>query len=276
MELSEARRRFAALVSQPQGAFRLAEGALLIAQEEYPELSVASCLARIDAMAETLKTELGFELDPQRLVARINVYLFDEQQFRGNVANYYDPRNSFLNEVLERRLGIPITLSVLYIEVGRQIGLPIVGIGMPGHFLIQYTAQPEPFWLDPFHRGQVLQHEDCQARLQEIYGQQLSWQDTYLQPISDHAILWRMLNNLKSIYIRQGDYRRALWVIDRILLLHPERPTEVRDRGLVHAQLGHLQDALDDLQRYLELFQEAPDVSMITRYITALRRQLES
>jgi regulator of sirC expression with transglutaminase-like and TPR domain len=276
MELSEIRRRFAALVSQPQGTFRLAEGALLIAQEEYPKLSVASCLERIDAMAETLKAQMGFELDPQRLVARINAYLFDEQQFRGNVANYYDPRNSFLNEVLDRRLGIPITLSVLYIEIGRQVGLPITGVGMPGHFLIRYTAQPEPFWLDPFHHGQVLQHEDCQARLHEIYGEQLTWQDTYLQPISDHAILWRMLNNLKSVYIRQDDYRRALGVIERILLLHPDLPTEVRDRGLVHAQLGRLQAALDDLERYLELFREAPDAAMITRYMATLRRQLRS
>lgn len=275
MEFSEARRRFAALMQQPQGAFRLAEGALLIAQEEYPELSVASYLARIDAMAETLKTQLGFELEPRRIVTQINTYLFEAQALRGNIANYYDPRNSFLNEVLDRRLGIPISLSVLYIEVGRQIGLPLVGVGMPGHFIVQYTVQPEPFWLDPFGGGQILRRQDCQDRLQQLYGQQLPWQDTYLQPVSDHAILWRMLNNLKSIYVQHGDYRRALWVIDRLLLLHPELPTEIRDRGFVHYQLGHLQAALHDLQHYLELSQEAPDASVITRYIAALRHRLE-
>ncbi len=275
MDIAEVRSRFAELVRLPQGEFRLAEGALLLAQEEYLDLSVPAQLARIDGFADTVRQRLGMELDPRQIVAMINTLLFDEEGFRGNQEDYYDPRNSFVNEVLERRLGIPITLSVLYIEMGRLVGLPIAGVGMPGHFIVQYTAQPEQFWIDPFDRGRVLTYEDCKARLQQLYGRQLPWRDAYLQAISDHDILRRMLNNLKMIYVRRNDYPRALRAIERILLITPELPTEVRDKGLVHYQLGHLQAALYDLQRYLELFHEAPDAPAIEKHIATLRRQLE-
>jgi regulator of sirC expression with transglutaminase-like and TPR domain len=275
MNIPEARRRFAALVDHDQEGFRLAEAALLIAQEEYANLDVTAYLTRINSIADTIKAQLALELDPMRIVQGINTQLFDELGFRGNQEQYNDPRNSFLNDVIERRLGIPITLSVLYIEIGRLVGLPIAGVGLPGHFIIKYTAQPEPFWIDPFNRGTVMTREDCQQLLQQFYGEKLPWNEAFLDPVSDHNILQRMLNNLKIIYARQGEHRRALSVIERILVLSPDLPYEIRDRGLVHYQLGHLQAALHDLQRYLELFQEAPDAVTITRHIDALRQQLE-
>jgi regulator of sirC expression with transglutaminase-like and TPR domain len=274
MDLSEVRRCFAALIARDQGAFRLAEGALLIAQEEYPGLDVEAYLRRLDAMAEVVSRRLGLEIDPHRIVAQINMYLFEEQGFRGNLDDYYDVRNSFLNDVLERKTGIPITLSVVYIELARQVGLPIVGVGMPGHFLVRYSAHPTVFWIDPFRRGQILSQEDCQHRLAEMYGQALAWSESYVQPVSDHAILQRMLYNLKAIYVHQGDHRRALGVVERLLLLRPDGLTEVRDRGLLQAQLGALEAALDDLQHYLQLSPEAPDAALITQHITALRRSL--
>jgi len=274
MDISEARRRFAALAERAQGEFRLAAGALLIAQEEYPGLDVEAYLQRLDAMAEAVSSHLGLEIDPQRIVAQLNTYLFDEQGFRGNVHDYYDARNSFLNDVLERKTGIPITLSVLYIELARQVGLPIVGVGMPGHFLVRYSAQPAVFWIDPFHRGQLLSQEDCQQLLERMYGQALTWNEAYIAPVSDHAILQRMLYNLKAIYVHQGDHRRALQVVERLLLLRPDGLTEVRDRGLLQAQLGSLEAALDDLQHYLQLSPEAPDAVLITRHITVLRQHL--
>lgn len=274
MEMPEARRQFAALVERGQDEFRLAEAALYIAQEEYPEISVQDYLNRIDAMAETVKAELGLELDPIRIVQEINTHLFETLGFEGNRERYYDPRNSFLNDVIDRCLGIPITLSVIYIEVGRLVGLPIAGVGMPGHFIVQYTAQPEPFWIDPFERGAMMTRDACVERLRKLYGEQLPWRDTYLEPISDHDILRRMLNNLKQNYAQQNDFHRTLSAIERILLVSPEMPSEIRDRGLVHYRLGHLQAALYDLQRYLELFQEAPDAAVISRHIATLRRQL--
>jgi regulator of sirC expression with transglutaminase-like and TPR domain len=275
MDVSEVRRRFTALIERPHGEFRLAEGALLIAQEEYPSLDMPAHLRRLDAMAEVVASRLGLEIDPQHIVAHINAYLFDEQGFRGNQEDYYDTRNSFLNEVITRKTGIPITLSVLYIELARQVGLPIVGISMPGHFLVRYSAQPTVFWIDPYYQGKILSREDCQQRLTDMYGQMLAWSDVYLQPVSDHAILQRMLYNLKAIYVQQGDQRRALRVVERLLLLRPDGLTEIRDRGLLQAQLGALEAALDDLQHYLQLSPEAPDASLITQHITTLRQHLQ-
>ncbi len=276
MRMPEARRRFAALIECPQGEFRLAEAALYLAQEEYPEMSVQAYLARIDKMAEAVKTELGLELDPVRIVQEINTHLFETLGFQGNREQYYDPRNSFLNDVIDRGLGIPITLSVIYIEVGRLVGLPIAGVGMPGHFIVQYTAQPEPFWIDPFERGTMMTRDTCVERLRSFYGEQVPWRDDFLAPISDHNILLRMLNNLKHCYSKLQDYHRTLGAIERILLLHPELPSEIRDRGIFHAQLGHFQAALHDLQRYLELSPEARDSAVVSQYIAALRQQLGS
>lgn len=276
MEIPEIRQRFTDFIRHDQGNSRLAEGALLLAQEEFPQLDVTSYLAKFDTMADQVRTQMGFELDPRRIVNQINAYLFDEFGLQGNRAQYYDPRNSFLNEVIDRRLGIPITLSVVYIELGRLVGLPIAGVGMPGHFIVQYTAQPEPFWIDPFDRGNVLTRDACKQRLQSLYGEKLPWNDAFLDPITDHDILRRMLNNLKQIYAQQGEHQRTLRAIERILIISPDLPMEVRDRGLIHYQLGHLQAAIYDLQRYLHLFQEAPDAVIIGRHIKALRQQLES
>ena len=173
------------------------------------------------------------------------------------------------------KAGIPITLSVVYLDIGRQVGLPINGVGMPGHFLVQYTAQAASFWIDPFHRGTVLTRQDCATRLRQIYGQSMAWHDTYLQPVSDRDILRRILSNLKGIYVHQEDYQRALGVVERLLLVVPDQPVEVRDRGLLHYQLGHLETGMDDLQHYLQLATEAPDAAMIRQHIAAIRRQLQ-
>jgi regulator of sirC expression with transglutaminase-like and TPR domain len=275
MPLSEARRRFAAIVRQSPGDFRLAEATLLIAQEEYPGLDVTHYLQRLDVMAEAVRNSLGIELDPRRIVASINTYLFDEMGFHGNQTHYYDPRNSFLNEVLDRKTGLPITLAVIYLDLGRQVGLPTVGVGLPGHFIVQYAAQSAPLWIDPFHRGEILTHADCVARVRQIYGEETAWDEAYLQPVSDHAILQRLLYNLKAIYAQQRDFERTLSVVERLLLLSPEAASEVRDRGLLHYQLGHFAAALDDLQHYLQLALDAPDAAAIRRHIAALRRQID-
>ncbi|MBM3222328.1 MAG: tetratricopeptide repeat protein [Candidatus Tectomicrobia bacterium] len=274
MDVSEVRQRFAALIAHPQGVFRLAEGALLIAQEEYPALDIPAYLQRLDAMAAVVSARLGLEIDPQRIVVQLNAYLFDEQGFRGNQEQYYDSRNSFLNEVIERKTGIPITLSVVYIELARLVGLPIVGVGMPGHFLVRYSAQPTVFWIDPYYRGQILTREDCRERLTDMYGPRLLWDDAYLEPVSDHAILQRMLYNLKAIYVQRHDHQRALQIVERLLLLRPDVLTEMRDRGLLHAQLGAVEAALDDLHHYLQLVPDAPDAAVIAQHMATLRRHL--
>ena len=274
MEVSEARRRFAAYIERPPEDFRLAEGALLIALEAYPDLDVDACLRRLDGMAETISARLGLELEPRRIVLHINACLFKEQGFRGNPRDYYDTRNSFLNEVLDRKVGIPITLSVVYLDIGRRIGLPVNGVGLPGHFVVQYGAQPEPFYIDPFHSGKILSEQDCAARVAQIYGQDLPWQESYLDAVSDLHILARVLNNLKVIYVRKGAHELALGAVERLVLLKPDVPSEIRDRGLLRAQLGQLRRALEDLTTYLEACPEAPDAPAMRRHVAALQRGL--
>lgn len=276
MDRHEIRRRFRNLIERPQGELHLAEGALLIAQEAYPHLDINAYLQHLAAISDTIKQRLGIELDPRRIVAAINAYLYDELNFQGNQDNYYDPRNSFLNEVLERRIGIPITLSVIYIEIGRQVGLPIVGVGLPGHFIVQYDARADTFWIDPFYGGAILTQADCAVRIQQIYGSDVAWQEAFLTPVSDHDILRRMLGNLKGIYIRQRDYSLALSVVERLLLMTPDHPEEVRDSGLLHHHLGNLEAAIDRLERYLQLAPGASDAATITQYLGTLRRQSDT
>ena len=274
MEASEARRRFAAYIARPAADVRLAEGALLIALEAYPELNVDACLRRLDGMAKAVSRSLGMELEPHRIVSRLNACLFKEHGLRGNRRDYYDPRNSFLNEVLERRVGIPITLSIIYIDVGRSIGLPVSGVGLPGHFIVRYGARPEPFYVDPFHTGKLLSAKDCADRVKEIYGRDMPWQDSFLDAVDDLHILSRVLNNLKVIYVRKGAHELALGAVERLILLQPNVPSEIRDRGLLRAQLGHLQPALDDLSTYLEACPDAPDAAAMQRHVEALQRGL--
>ena len=274
MEVSEARRRFAAYIARPPGDFRLAEGALLVALEAYPDLDVDSYRRRLDGMAETISARLGLELEPRRIVSHINACLFKEQAFRGNRRDYYDTRNSFLNEVLDRKVGIPITLSIIYLDIGRRVGLPINGVGLPGHFVVQYGAHPEPFYIDPFHGGKLLSEQDCAARVAQIHGQDLPWQESYLDAVSDLHILARVLNNLKVIYVRKGAHELALGAVDRLILLKPDVPSEIRDRGLLRAQLGQLRRALEDLTAYLEACPEAPDAPAMRRHVAALQRGL--
>lgn len=276
MDMHEARHRFRTLLARPQGDLHLAEGALLIAQEAYPHLDINAYLQRLKHISDTIKQQLGMELDPRRIVASINTHLYDELHFRGNQDNYYDPRNSFLNEVLERKIGIPITLSVIYIEIGRQVGLPIVGVGLPGHFIVQYDALADTFWIDPFYGGTILTQADCAARIQQIYGPQVTWQDSFLTPVSDRDILRRMLSNLKGIYLQQRDYNRALSVVERLLIVTPQHPPEVKDLGLLHHHLGNLEAAVDHLEHYLQLAAGAPDAAIIAKYLSMLRRQLDA
>lgn len=274
MEASEARRRFAAYIKRPAADMRLAEGALLIALEAYPDLNIEACLQRLDGMGRAVSDSLGMELEPRRIVARLNACLFKEHGLRGNRRDYYDPRNSFLNEVLDRKTGIPITLSIIYIDVGRSIGLPVSGVGLPGHFIVRYGARPEPFYVDPFHTGKLLSAQDCADRVKEIYGRDMQWQDSFLDAVDDLHILSRVLNNLKVIYVRKGAHELALGAVERLVLLQPGAPSEIRDRGLLRAQLGHLQPALDDLSTYLEACPEAPDADAMRRHAEALQRGL--
>jgi regulator of sirC expression with transglutaminase-like and TPR domain len=272
MTPAEARDAFARLLQNPESELDLAEAALLIAAEEYPDLRPGVYLNRIAGMGGELRKRIRAEVEPQRVVDRANDYLFEELHFKGNRDEYYDPRNSFLNEVLERRVGIPITLAVLYIAVGERAGLPVRGVGMPGHFLVKYApASGSEIFIDAFN-GRILTREECAKMLDEMYGGTVKMRPALLEAATKRQILARILNNLKNLYLSRGDLARALAASDRIMLADPHLTSEWRDRGLILLQLHRDTDALKDFTRYLNVRPEPEDAARVKQ----LRSQLIS
>ena len=272
-----ARERFAQLVNSPEEELDLAEAALLIAQEEHPEIDVASYLRRLDGLAAAVRARLPESPAPVEIIQGLNTQLFREEGLTGNENEYYDPRNSFLNEVLDRKRGIPIALSVIYLEVGRRLGLPLVGVGFPGHFLVKYSGADGDVVLDPFSGGGTLTQAELAQRLRRMYGDAnpfLAQIPQLLAPASKKEILVRMLRNLKGIYLQQNDFTRALAAIDRIVLVAPDLAVEVRDRGAVHQRLGHLQAAVQDFRSYLHMAPNAEDADAIRALIPRMVAQL--
>jgi regulator of sirC expression with transglutaminase-like and TPR domain len=268
LDESPARRRFAELVARP--AIPLAEAALAIAQEEYPDISASAYLRRLDEFASSVDARLPSRRNAAAILRALRAVLFEEGGFRGNAEAYYDPRNSFLNEVLDRRLGIPISLSALYIEVASRVGLTVQGVGFPGHFLVKHVAGQREVFIDPFRGGEVFSAEDCAVRLQQVApGRVLD--PRYLDAVSTPQILRRMLHNLQRIYSELGDHVRALWVVDRLLLLAPEDLAARRDRGLLEARLGGTAAALSDLEAYLAREPGAPDADALRELVARLK-----
>jgi regulator of sirC expression with transglutaminase-like and TPR domain len=267
-----ARSHFASLIARP--VIPLAEAALAIAGEEYRGLDIGAHLRTIDGLGSRVAARL---LPPPRpalqVLAALKSVLFEEERFRGNEAEYYDPRNSFLNEVLGRKLGIPITLCLLYIEVAGRAGLPLQGVGFPGHFLVRCPAgegMAEDLFVDPFNGGDLLTGEECVARFRALlHGREFD--PKFLEPVTPVQILSRMLHNLKKIYVEAGDDVRALWVIDRLILLSPGNLEERRDRGLVSARLGGTASAVKDLSDYLAASPQAADAEEVAQLLSELK-----
>lgn len=272
--MSEARQRFARLLAQPDASIDLAHAALLVAAEERPGLDVEHYRARLYELGLTARERLAQAKDDNPVVV-LNRFIFEELGFTGNQTDYYDPRNSLLSEVLERRTGIPITLSVVYMEIGRRAGLHVDGIGLPGHFIVRAreATSGESLLVDPFN-GKIIDAEDCQERLDTIYGGQAPLTDVHLRPVSTRDILARLLRNLKGIYAQAGLYRRALSIIERILLVVPGSIEERRDRGALLAQLGHYPQAISDVQAYLKRAANAPDAERVKEQLKQMQAHL--
>ena len=268
---SAARRRFGALVTQPDEAIDLAEAALLIACEEYPDLDLHACRAQLAELGAGARARVAPERGLHGKARALSGFLFDELGFRGNSDHYYDPRNSFLNDVLERRLGIPISLSALYIEVGRRAGLDVEGVGLPGHFIVRVAGQADLALIDPFHGGALLTPGDCQRRLDRIFEGKLTLDDGMLQPCGTRQMLMRMLYNLKGIYVQAQDHLRALGAVELLLLLEPACYDELRDRGLLYAALDCYGRAIHDLNDYLERAPRVPEAAELRTTIETLR-----
>ena len=268
---AEVRRRFASEVSRPDEEVDLARAALLIGAEEEPRRAdVERCLARLDEMGEEARAR-AVRLGGSRVEA-LNRYLFEELGFVGNESDYYDPRNSMLHQVLGRRTGIPITLSVVYIEVGRRAGLRVEGVGLPGHFVVRAfeDEESEGVLVDPFNR-RTTDPEECQSRIDLIYDGRLELSEDDLRAVGARSILARMLGNLKAVYVRASLFRRALASVERLLLLAPSDLDERRDRGMLLAQLGRLHEAVADTQTYLNLSPNAPDADAVREQLKKMQ-----
>ena len=261
--------QFVDLAESSDSGIDLATAALLIAAAEYPDLNIASQMGVLDSLSAGAAKRLGEDRDPLFTVNTLSEYLFDEIGFSGNQEDYYDPRNSFLNEVLSRRVGIPITLSLVCIEVGKRLDIPLVGVGMPGHFLLKHRDE-EDLFIDPYHRGVLLSEEECTQRLRQVAGPNVAWDSRFLAPISNRDYIARILRNLKAIFAERRDHQRALTMIDRLVALYPESPQERRDRGLVHYQLQHHEEALVDLKFYLEATTENRETEAVQRLVSRL------
>lgn len=247
---------FAELRNCSEEEIDLARSALELARIEYPDLDVERYLRMIGDLAASVPVSK----DPIQQVERLNHQLFTVEKFRGNRTDYYNPRNSYLNDVLESRLGIPISLSVLYMEVARRVGLEMLGVGMPGHFLVRLPRTEGDLLIDPFNKGRILQLEDCQNRLQEVYGPAARLEPYMVESVDRRQILGRMMNNLKQIWIGQEHFKNALRVLHLQLTLFPDSADDLRQRAWLHSQLNDHRSALADLQRLSELTGEDEDL----------------
>jgi regulator of sirC expression with transglutaminase-like and TPR domain len=251
----------------------LVRAALLIAAERYPQLDIEDCAGRLDGLGATLRRRLRPDIGPIDAIRSLNRYMFDELGFQGASDDYYDPRNSFLNEVLERRIGIPITLAIVYIALARAIGLPVHGISFPGHFLVRCAVHDGTVVLDPFHKGVSLGIPELKKRLASLQGEVPTNAVllAMLAPAGPREVLARLLRNLRSIYTHHKQYGEALSATTQILDLNPDNAHEWRERAGLHLMLECFRAALGDFQRYLALVPDAEDADAIRARIVDLQ-----
>ena len=259
----------AELAADARDDLPLDRGAFLIAAAFAPDLDVEREIGVLDALAQGGSRRVSVGLDPLTAINELNEYLFDHVGFAGNDGDYYDPRNSLLHEVLRRRLGIPITLSVVYIEAGRRLGMPLRGVGMPGHFLVRHDSEPS-LYIDPFHRGALLNETECAERLRRI-SDTVRWERAFLTPAADRAILARMLRNLSAVWVKRDDAPNAILALGLLMAVQPEESGHWRDRGMLRYKRGDSALALEDLERYLEASFSAPDAWYVRRLIERIR-----
>jgi regulator of sirC expression with transglutaminase-like and TPR domain len=262
---------FAELMSRDDARIDLAQACLMIAQDAYPELPVERYLGDLERMAMRLRARLPQSGGAEERVARLNEFLYAELGFRGNTDDYYDPRNSYLNEVMDRRIGIPITLAILYMVLGRRVGLPLEGVSFPGHFLVRLRLRAGVLVLDPFAAGAPQSEADLRERLARVIPPGVAGDvpvselplDQFLEAASHHQILARVLRNLKAIYRDNHQPERLLAVLNRMVIVAPDATAELRDRGIVYHRLECYRAALKDLSDYIEREPNAADVDEV-------------
>ena len=252
----------------------LIRSALVIARTEYPALDIEEYAGRVERMSRRAAA-LAAAPGASGMRSALNHVIFEEGHLRGNREDYYDPRNSFLNDVLDRGLGIPITLAIIYMEVAKRVGFLLAGVGMPGHFLLKhYGDDGQEILIDCFNHGDILSRQDCQSRLDEIYSGEMALRPEFLHPISRRQILTRMLNNLKTVYLSTRNFRKALTVADLILIIHPRSAEDVKQRALLRYSMGMHALAAEDLGEYLKISPTASDGEEVRQMSLSIRRMM--
>jgi regulator of sirC expression with transglutaminase-like and TPR domain len=268
---------FAALVRSEIDDERvdILRAALTFSRIHEPALDIERYARRVDELAARVAARIDDPDDPVQIIAALNDVLFGEEMFRGNTVDYYSPRNSFLHHVLDRRLGIPITLALIYMEVARRVGFQLFGVGMPGHFLLKhYDVDGHSILIDAFERGSIVTEDDCRQKLDSIYSGQVALQPEFLLSVTRRQMLTRMLNNLRSIYLSQRDFRRAVQIVDLILVIYPRSPEDMKQRAVLRYNLNDFRGALSDFEEYVKMSPDASDAEEIKQTALSLRRSM--
>lgn len=262
------------MVRRPDAEIDLAAASLMVARHEYPFLDISAYIRKLDRMAETVRDLIGVERHPSTVAAGLVRYLFRELAFTGATDEYFDPRASYLNEVLDRGIGIPISLSIVYMEVARRAGFQVDGVGLPGHFIVKHPQPGGDIYIDPFNQGAVLSVEDCVRKVHEIYSGNVDFQPYMLGAVTRRQILAREIHNLKTIYAAARAREKALAMVEFLLILAPWDLDELRDRGMLRYHLGDAAGAVEDLETYLEYSSQAGDADAVRSSVRAIRRVL--
>jgi regulator of sirC expression with transglutaminase-like and TPR domain len=270
-----ARKRFEELAARPDASLDLVEASLVIALEEDPRIDVDRYCGEVNRWSEAVRSRLDGSRDVEKIVDTVNRLLFEEEGFHGQDDDYYDPRSALLNEALERHAGLPITLSILYIEISRRIGAEVAGVSLPGRFLVKFTGPFGVIVVDPFEGGRVLSTVEIQKLLDGMYGGGVRLREHHLRSFSPREILARELAQLKAAYLAQHDLARAAASIDRLLILDARDAWEVRDRAALAMQMHAYVQAIELFERYLELTPSADDRGRVREQIAYLRAWLE-
>lgn len=269
--------RFRGAVAGPPDAVPLARAALLVAQAEYPALDVAAYEQQLAALGERLEARVHPAADVRTQLAEAHRLLFEECGFHGNDDEYGDPRNLYLNDVMDRRAGIPASLAILYVTVCARAGIPARAVGLPGHVIVRVEAPPDaagPLLVDPHHGGRELSDEECRRLVRNVYGRRTAFKEHFLDPITPRQLIQRMIHNLKAGYLQHGDEERAGRMIDLLLTMHPWDLDEVRDRGMLRERVGEYAAALQDLEQYVRYRSGARDLQTVSEAVRSLRRQI--
>lgn len=258
-------------LSRSDGDMDLARAALLVAKEEYPQLSIELYLARLDQVSEEVRDRLGEETAPLVILTELLHILYERRKFDGNRKAFHDPRNSFLNDVLDRGVGVSLTLGIVLLEVGWRLELPLEGVKFPGHFLVRYRGEAISLLIDPFNGGGIYLEDGAQELLDQLYGGTVLLKPAFLRTSGKRDTLVRMLTNMKGVYVRVGDHARALAAVERLLMITPTAPAESRSRGVLLARLGRREEAVQQLEAYLRVSPAAEDMEAVEEMVRELR-----